>query len=1039
MKSDILKKRLAIQYGLTGFALGLIFPVFTILLEFANVRDYYGWYSIVQLYSESRAVWVVSCAPLILGVVFYLLGRQKEIVIAANQELEVTVNERVKQLDQAYKTQFVLNQLLQVSLQKLPLKDTLAQSLDLILELPILASAKQAGIFLYDKPTKSLKIVAERYLDPNAGKFCRLVPDGYCRCGAAMRNRDIQFVTCQNEISSIQRDHFHGNLYVPVEVDGELEAVLAVYVDENTVNDETWNPLDLETVAGDLATILKNRIHEEKLRLHSVILNHITNAVLLADPQDLVMWVNPAYTDLTGYAPEEVIGKKLGFSRSGAHDDEFYLQIREQVLRGELWQGELIEKKKDGGLFINQQTTIPILAEDGQIKYVVSVMEDITERRKAEDEIRRQKRYFETLVENSPVAIVTLDHKHCITGCNPAFEELFGYRLSEIEHKNIDDLIVPEDEIQQAKSYSATVVSLGKVHILAQRKRKDGGLVDVEIFGVPVVVDGQPIGVLGIYHDISELLQARRQAEAAAQAKAEFLANMSHEIRTPLNAVIGMTSLLLDTPLNAEQKTFVETIRTSGDSLLTIINDILDFSKIEAGKMVMEKQPFYLSDCIESAMDLLASKASEKGLDLSYLIQENTPNRLIGDVTRLRQVLVNLLSNAVKFTPQGGVFITVEAAKVESAEEDKIYRVHFAVRDTGIGIPPERLDRLFKPFSQVDASTSRKFGGTGLGLSISKRLVEMMGGEIWVESELGKGSTFHFTIQAEASPVTRVLPYQIQSDDLAERSILIVDDNAMNRMIISRQTSRWKMKPYSVSNGKEALELIRNGEVFDLALIDMQMPEMDGIMVAEQIRQLPQGKNLPMVLFTSLGYKPASATQELFSTVLYKPLKPIQLYETILSVLNNKPRSQPKKHTAPVIDHTFAQQYPLHILLAEDNLVNQKVATGILQRMGYHVDVAANGLEVLEALRRQQYDVVLLDVQMPEMDGEEAAREICRRYPPEQRPILIAMTANALEGDRERYLELGMDDYISKPIRVEDLMRVLESAYQKIKRGEHVS
>jgi CheY-like chemotaxis protein len=261
----------------------------------------------------------------------------------------------------------------------------------------------------------------------------------------------------------------------------------------------------------------------------------------------------------------------------------------------------------------------------------------------------------------------------------------------------------------------------------------------------------------------------------------------------------------------------------------------------------------------------------------------------------------------------------------------------------------------------------------------------------------------------------------------------------MNRMIISRQTARWKMKPYSVASGAEALELIRQGEGFDIALIDMQMPEMDGVAVAGEIRQLPEGKNLPMVLFTSLGYKPESATQDLFTTVLYKPLKPNQLFETILSVLNNKPRQQPRKHTAPVIDHTFAERCPMHILLAEDNLVNQKVAIGILQRMGYHVDVAANGLEVLEALRRQHYDVVLLDVQMPEMDGEEAAREICRRYPPEQRPLLIAMTANALEGDRERYLAVGMDDYISKPIRVEELMRGLEHAYQKIKRGEHVS
>ncbi len=1031
------KQRLVLRYALLGGAVGLIFPLLALILELAEIQTPTNWLSVVVLLGENHALRVVWAAPFVLGVLFYHLARQKEAVIAVNEQLEEKVKRRVEELDRAYKTQVILNQLLQLTLQNLPIKETLQNSLDLILQLPVLASARQAGIFLYDKSTNSLKIAAERYLDPDAGKFCRLVPDGFCRCGAAMHGRDIQLVTCQNEISSTPRDEYHGNLYIPITVDDQLEAVMAIYIDEKSIQDNHWSTLDLESVAGDLATILKNWLNEDKLRLHSVILNHITNAVLLADPQDRVVWVNPAYTRLTGYEFQEVVGKKLGFSRSDVHDDDFYAQIREQVLKGEIWQGELIEKKKDGSLFINQQTAIPIRdVGNGSIKYVVSVMEDITARRNAEDEIRRQKHYFETLVENSPVAIVTLDYQYRISNCNPAFENLFGYSLPEILNKNIDDLIVPADELEQAKSYSMAVARMGKVHLLGQRKRKDGTLVDVEIFGVPVVLDNQPIGVLGIYHDISELLEARRQAEAAAQAKAEFLANMSHEIRTPLNAVIGMTSLLLDTSLDAEQKNFVETIRTSGDSLLTIINDILDFSKIEAGKMAMEKQPFYLSDCIESAMDLLAPKASEKGLDLSYLMQENTPSRLMGDVTRLRQVLVNLLSNAVKFTEKGGVFITVEAEKINSDAE---YRIHFSVRDTGIGISAEHLKRLFQPFTQVDASTSRKFGGTGLGLSISKRLVEMMGGEIWVESELGKGSTFHFTIRAEAVPATRLLPHQLQMDELSERKILIVDDNAMNRMITSRQTARWKMKPYSVASGSEALELIRKGEVFDIALIDMQMPEMDGVAVAEEIRKWPAGKNLPMVLFTSLGYKPATATQDLFTTVLYKPLKPNQLFEAILSVLNQKPRPQPKIHTAPIIDHAFAERYPLRILLAEDNLVNQKVAIGILQRMGYHVDVAANGLEVLEALHRQQYDVVLLDVQMPEMDGEEAAREICKRYPPEKRPLLIAMTANALEGDRERYLSSGMDDYISKPIRVEELMQGLENAYHKITRGEHVS
>ncbi|HEX2979120.1 MAG TPA: ATP-binding protein, partial [Anaerolineaceae bacterium] len=464
------------------------------------------------------------------------------------------------------------------------------------------------------------------------------------------------------------------------------------------------------------------------------------------------------------------------------------------------------------------------------------------ERERASLEIQRQKEYFETLVENSPVAIVTLDPDHRAISCNPAFTTLFGYEKDELIGQDVDRLITTDGTIDDAAQYTIRVKHGEKVHSTAQRWRKDGSPVEVELFGVPVMVNGNQIAVLGLYHDISDLVHARREAEAAAQAKSEFLANMSHEIRTPLNAVIGMTSLLLETPLNPEQHDFVDTIRTSGDNLLTIINDLLDFSKIEAGKMGLEKQPFDLRECIESALSLLAPEASKKRLEMAYYLSDTTPNIVYGDVTRLRQVLVNLLTNAVKFTVEGEIVVSVSA----TPSNDNQYVLHFSVRDTGIGIPKDRRDRLFKAFSQVDASTTRKYGGTGLGLIISKRLTEMMGGSMWVESEEGIGSTFHFTIFVEGRLAGLNLPKMDQMPVLEGKHLLIVDDNPTNRMILSRQASSWLMFPVAVSSGREALELIRQGQIFDLAILDMQMPVMDGLELANEMRKLYEAKSIPI-------------------------------------------------------------------------------------------------------------------------------------------------------------------------------------------------
>ncbi len=724
-----------------------------------------------------------------------------------------------------------------------------------------------------------------------------------------------------------------------------------------------------------------------------------------------------------------------------------------------------------------------------------------TQLRLEQEALRQAEERYRSIFENAIEGIFQTTPDGRYLSANPALARIYGYDSPEELSQRFTDIAgqLYVDPGRRAEFIRLMVEQATLANFESQVYRKDGSIIWIsencravreQAGGVP---SGQcprgtaSLGQLLFYEGSVEDVTARRQAEEqlrrakeaaeqAARAKSEFLAMMSHEIRTPLNAVIGMTGLLLDTTLTHQQQEFTTIIRTSADALLSIVNDILDFSKIEAGQLELEEHPFQLSDSIDEALELVAARANEKGLELAYLIEPATPALVEGDSTRLRQVLVNLLSNAVKFTDRGEVVVSVRSQQSAAAggHVGGVYSptpqtagvgssdcclLHFSVRDTGIGIPPERCGRLFQAFSQVDASMTRRYGGTGLGLAISKRLAEMMGGSMWVESAPGQGSTFHFTVRVRVPAGQPDSP--VLTPSLRGKRLLIVDDNATNRQVLRLQVQAWGLATRETGLASEALEWIRQGEEFDVAVLDIQMPGMDGIALARAIRQYRDAEQLPLVALSSLGRRPAESEGVGFAHFLTKPVRQSQLYNVLVNLFaghaplgaegrmrvpvkggmwgggltppqttqpGEKAGSSSLKGTRLELDSSLGERLPLRILLAEDIAVNQKLMFALLGRMGYRADVAGNGLEVLAALARQPYDLILLDVQMPELDGLETARRIVQGYPVPHRPRLVALTANAFQEDRKACLEAGMDGYLSKPINPLELQRALREA-----------
>jgi len=799
------------------------------------------------------------------------------------------------------------------------------------------------------------------------------------------------------------------------------------------------------------------------------IIASMSDALIVLDSEVRINTVNNAACELLSYEEKELIGEpvEIIFADKMPLKGE---QLEKLHKKGELRSYETYCKTKyDKKIPILFSASVMKDKEDNIIS-IVCTAKDITDRKRVEEALAEERNLLRAVMDNVPDYIYVKDTESRYLVSNNAFARLFGdVTPKEVVGKTVFELFPPE---VARKYYADDQEVIRSGNPLLNKEDYPINKEGKEIWSLTSKIplrdsSGKIVGLVGLGRDITErklaeeeiraayqqletkthLLQQATElakqkaveAESANRAKSEFLANMSHEIRTPMNAIMGMTELALGTDLTKEQREYLETVQGSAESLLSLLNDILDFSKIEARCVKLEEIDFDLRTALETASEMLAVKAEEAGLEFACRIKPNVSTALVGDPTRLRQIIVNLTGNAIKFTQEGEVVIQVETEK----EEDSSVLLHFMVSDTGIGIPPDKIETIFETFSQADGSTTRRYGGTGLGLAITRQLVEMMGGRIWVESEPGKGSTFHFTARFGLSAQKATDSLRLRELDLSGLPVLIVDDNATNRLVLKEMTSSWGLEPTEAEDGKEALAEIKrafeSGKPYRVLLVDLKMPGLDGFEVTKRVKEGRYGADVEIILLTSVGQRgDAARCKEVgISGYLLKPVKQSELLDAILMALGHPPEEK-----APVITrHSIREaRRRLNILVAEDNIVNQKVALKILEKRGHRAVVASNGKEAIEKLRGERFDLILMDVQMPEMDGITATRMIrdlrletqnsegqisSIQYPISSIPI-IAMTAHVMKGDRERCLAAGMDGYVSKPIKAEELFTVIE-------------